>query len=109
VPDTPESQSLRPPSVIHHSQPVAKATAYTFFVTPIDTRVDYPSAAIELLELGYYRQLRDVTQESRMRRIALAMLVATGYGLVGASGASAAPANSRRTPFGCLRCLISWC
>ena len=28
-----------------------------------------------------------------MRRIALAMLVATGYGLVGTSGASAAPAN----------------
>ncbi len=28
-----------------------------------------------------------------MRRIALAVLVATEYGLVGASGASAAPAN----------------
>jgi hypothetical protein len=28
-----------------------------------------------------------------MRRIALAMLVATGYGLVGASGVSAAPAS----------------
>jgi hypothetical protein len=28
-----------------------------------------------------------------MRRITLAMLVATGYGLVGASGGSSAPAN----------------
>jgi hypothetical protein len=28
-----------------------------------------------------------------MRRIAFAMLVATGYGLVGASGASSTPAN----------------
>jgi hypothetical protein len=61
--------------------------------SPVDTRADYPSAAMELLQLGYYRQLGDVRQESRMRRIALAMLVATGYVLVGASGASAAPAS----------------
>jgi hypothetical protein len=62
--------------------------------TPQLTRaLIYPSAAIELLQLGYCRQLGDVRRESKMRWIALAMLVATGYGLVGASGASAAPAS----------------
>ena len=62
--------------------------------TPQLTRaLIYPSAAIELLQLGYCRQLGDVRRESRMSWIALAMLVVTGYVLVGASGASAAPAS----------------
>jgi hypothetical protein len=36
---------------------------------------------------------RDLTEEMQMWSSALSMLVATGFGLVAASGASAAPAN----------------
>ena len=35
----------------------------------------------------------DVRLESKMRRIVLAMLIAAGFGIIGASGGSAAPAN----------------
>jgi hypothetical protein len=61
--------------------------------SPVDTRAIIRALQWNCSNSAIIASWGDVRQESRMRRIALAMLVATGYVLVGASGASAAPAS----------------